>query len=84
MAPVQRIRPDEKIHIGKNIRRIRLARKINQSEMAGLLQLRGIPVSRETYVKIEREIRGIRASELKAIREILETTYEDLLRETEE
>ena len=82
MAPVQRIRPDEKIHIGTNIRMIRKDRKISQKEMAELLQLQGIPISRETYVKIERGIRGIRASEIKAIRDILHTTYEELLQET--
>ena len=82
MAPVQRIRPDEKIHIGTNIRMIRKDRKISQKEMAELLQLQGIPISRETYVKIERGIRGIRASEMKAIRDILHTTYEELFQET--
>ena len=78
----QRIRQDEKINIGANIRRIRKARKISQKEMATLLQLRKIPISRETYVKLERGIRNIGASELKNIKEILETTYEELLQET--
>ena len=78
----QRIRQDEKINIGANIRRIRKARKIGQKEMAEQLQLRKIPISRETYVKLERGIRNIGASELKNIKEILETTYEELLQET--
>ena len=50
--------------------------------MAAQLQLRKIPISRETYVKLERGIRNIGASELKNIKEILETTYEELLKET--
>ena len=79
----QRIRQDEKISIGANIRRIRKERNIGQKEMAEQLQLRKIPISRETYVKLERGIRNIGASELKAIKEILETTYEDLLKETD-
>ena len=79
----QRIRQDEKISIGANIRRIRKERNIGQKEMAEQLQLRKIPISRETYVKLERGIRNIGASELKAIKEILETTYEELLQETE-
>ena len=79
----QRIHQDEKINIGANIRRIRKDRKIGQKEMAEKLQLRKIPISRETYVKLERGIRNIGASELKAIKEILETTYEELLKETE-
>ena len=79
----QRIRQDEKISIGANIRRIRKERNVGQKEMAEQLQLRKIPISRETYVKLERGIRNIGASELKAIKEILETTYEDLLKETD-
>ena len=80
----QRIRQDEKINIGANIRRIRKERKIGQKEMAEQLQLRKIPISRETYVKLERGIRNIGASELRAIKDILETTYEELLQETEQ
>ena len=80
----QRIRQDEKINIGKNIRRIRKERKISQKEMAEKMQLHRIPITRETYVKLERGIRNIGASELKAIKEILDTSYEQLLAETEE
>ena len=80
----QRIRQDEKINIGKNIRRIRKEKKISQKEMAEKMQLHKIPIARETYVKLERGIRNIGASELKAIKEILDTSYEQLLAETEE
>ncbi len=77
----QKIRQDENIHIGENIRKIRLSRKMTQVGMSDLLQLRKIPITRETYVKIERGIRNVGASELKAIKEILNTTYDELLKE---
>ena len=80
----QRIRQDERINIGKNIRRIRKERQISQKEMAEKMQLLRIPITRETYVKLERGIRNVGASELKAIKEILDTSYEQLLAETEE
>ena len=80
----QRIRQDERINIGKNIRRSRKERKISQKEMAEKMQLLRIPITRETYVKLERGIRNVGASELKAIKEILDTSYEQLLAETEE
>ena len=80
----QRIRQDEKIKIGKNIRRIRKEKKIGQKEMAEKMQLRQIPISRDTYIKLERGDRNIGASELKVIKEVLETTYEVLFEETEE
>ena len=80
----QRIRQDEKIHIGQNIRRIRKEKRISQKAMAEKMQLNRIPITRETYVKLERGIRNVGASELKAIKEILDTTYEELLEETQE
>ena len=78
----QRIRQDEKIELGKNIRRIRKKRKIGQKEMAEKMQLHGIPISRDTYIKLERGDRNIGASELKVIKDILGTTYEELFEET--
>ena len=80
----QRIRQDEKIHIGQNIRRIRKEKNISQKAMAEKMQLHRIPITRETYVKLERGIRNVGASELKVIKEILDTTYEELLEETPE
>ena len=80
----QRIRQDERIHIGRNIRRIRKEKKISQKEMAEKMQLHRIPITRETYVKLERGIRNVGASELKVIKESLDTTYEELLKETQE
>ena len=80
----QRIRQDEKIHIGQNIRRIRKEKNISQKAMAEKMQLYKIPITRETDVKLERGIRNVGASELKVIKEILDTTYEELLEETPE
>lgn len=73
----QKIKQDD-ISIGKNIRRIRKARGIGQTELAIRLQLAGIDVTREALVKIERGIQHIYASQLKAIRDALETTYDEL------
>ena len=75
----QKIKQDD-ISIGKNIRRIRKARGIGQTELAIKLQLAGIDVTREALVKIERGIQHIYASQLKAIRDALETTYDELLK----
>ncbi len=73
----QKIKQDD-ISIGKNIRRIRKARGVGQTELAIKLQLAGIDVTREALVKIERGIQHIYASQLKAIRDALETTYDEL------
>ena len=73
----QKIKQDD-ISIGKNIRRIRKSRGIGQTELAIKLQLSGVDITREALVKIERGIQHIYASQLKAIRDALETTYDEL------
>ena len=75
----QKIKQDGKIHIGQNIRRIRKEAGIGQTELVGRLQLIGEPMTRETLVKIEREIQHIQVSQMKAIRDVLETSYDNLL-----
>ena len=77
----QKIKQDGKIPIGKNIRNIRLDQKIGQTELVRLIQLSGINITRETLVKIERGTQHIYSSQLKAIRDALQTTYDELLKE---
>lgn len=75
----QKIKQDIFIPIGKNIRKVRKSRNIGQTELVRKLQLLGIDMTRETLVKIERGIQHIQAKQLYAIKEVLETTYDDLL-----
>lgn len=76
----QKIKQD-KIQIGKNIRRIRKQNKLKQTDMVVRLQLMGMDMTREALVKIERGIQHIYASQLKAVKEVLGTTYDELLSE---
>ena len=73
----QKIKQDE-IFIGKNIRRIRKEKGIRQTEMVALLQLENVMITREALVKIERGIQHIQATQLRAIKNVLETTYDEL------
>ncbi len=75
----QKIKQD-KIFIGANIKRIRKEKKIKQVEMIRDLQLMGINMTREALVKIERGIQHIYASQLKAIKDVLDTTYDELFK----
>ena len=68
------------IDIGGNIRRIRLERNIGQTELSAMLDLKGIEMTREALVKIERGIQHITASQLRGIRDCLDTTYDELLK----
>lgn len=76
----QNIKQDNEIHIGANIRQIRLDKGIGQTELVQMLQLEGVQMTRETLVKIERGIQHIKASQLRGIRDCLNTTYDDLLK----
>ena len=75
----QKIKQDE-IFIGKNIRRIRKEKGIRQTEMVALLQLENVMITREALVKIYRGIQQIQATQLRAIKNVLETTYDELLK----
>ncbi len=75
----QKIKQDT-ILIGENIRRIRKEKKIGQTEMVKQLQLMGVDITRESLVKIERGIQHIYASQLKSIKDVLDTTYDELLK----
>ena len=53
---------------------------IRQTEMVALLQLENVMITREALVKIERGIQHIQATQLRAIKNVLETTYDELLK----
>ena len=74
----QKIKQDF-IHIGANIKRIRKQKKIKQIDVVRKMQLMGIDITRESLVKIERGIQHIYAGQLRAIKEILGTSYDELL-----
>lgn len=76
----QKIKQDNIIRIGENIRYIRKSQKIGQTELVGRLQVMGVNMTRETLVKIESGIQHIQATQLRGIRDVLQTTYDELLK----
>ena len=76
---IQKIKQDD-IKIGANIRRIRKEKGIGQTALAIKLQLSGTDITREALVKIERGIQHIYASQLRSIRDALDTTYDELFK----
>lgn len=69
------------INIGGNIHQIRKMKNIGQTELARMVQLNDVYMTRETLVKIERGIQHITGAQLKGIRDCLNTTYDELLKE---
>lgn len=66
--------------IGRNIREIRKTKGIGQTELVRMLDLEGVSITRECLVKIERGIQHIQVQQLRAIKEALDTTYDELLK----
>ena len=76
----QKIKQDEKDAIGNNIRRIRIEKGMGQTELVRNLNLQGIRITRESLVKIERGVQHISVKQLRGIRDVLGTSYEELFR----
>jgi transcriptional regulator with XRE-family HTH domain len=76
----QKIKQNEIINIGANIRRIRKTKGMGQTELVVALQLLGITMTREALVKIERGLQHIQASQLRGLRDALQTSYDELLK----
>ena len=64
--------------IGKNIRTIREAKGITQDMLAAKLQLNGCDITRSAIAKIEVGQRHLYPDEIVLIKEILNTTFENI------
>ncbi len=75
----QKIKQDTYGTIGLNIRRLRLSKGIGQIDPVRMMNLQGIPITRECLGKIERGIQHVQLQQLRAIKDSLDTTYDKLL-----
>lgn len=69
----QKIKQNDRI--GENIRKIRKAKGLGQTDLVRMLQIDGCDMTRECLVKIERCTQHIQVSQLRAIRKALNTSY---------
>lgn len=65
--------------VGNNIRKIRESKGVTQELLAKKLQLRGCDITRSALAKIEVGQRHLYPDEIILIREILDTTFEEIL-----
>lgn len=65
--------------IGKQIKKLRLQQGLSQKALAEKLQLRGYEFSDLTILRIENGLRFVPDYEVKALAEILDVTYQELL-----
>ncbi len=73
----QKIKQNDRI--GENIRKIRKAKGLGQTDLVRMLQIDGCDMTRECLVKIERCTQHIQVSQLRAIRNALNTSYDALI-----
>ena len=78
----QKIKQNDRI--GENIRKIRKAKGLGQTDLVRILQIDGCDMTRECLVKIERCTQHIQVSQLRAIRKALNTSYDALIDGVEE
>lgn len=68
------------IPLGRNIQTLRMEKKLSQRQVIEKMELMGGTMSRSTLANIETGRRNIKASDLKALKIILDVDYEDLFK----
>ncbi|MBE6011383.1 helix-turn-helix domain-containing protein [Anaeropeptidivorans aminofermentans] len=66
--------------IGDNIQKGRKEKGLTQEQLSAQLQVIGCDISRGTLAKIEAGIRHISLEELNAIKDVLEMSYDEILK----
>ncbi len=64
--------------VGKNIRTLRKSIKLTQDEVSTKLQLKGCDITRSALAKIEAGQRHLYPDEIVLLKEILNTTYDEI------
>lgn len=64
--------------VGQNIRKIRMRKNLSQEQVSAQMQVHDCDVTRSALAKIEAGQRHIYPDELKALKEILSVSYDEL------
>ncbi len=64
--------------LGRNIRKLRMERKLSQEQLSAQLQVNGCDITRSALAKIEAGQRHIYPDELKCLQEIFAVSYDQL------
>ena len=69
------------IPLGRNIQTVRMSRNMTQMQVVEKMQLIGSSISRSTHANIETGRRNIKASDLRALREVLNVDYSEFFKD---
>lgn len=75
-----KIRSDNHIHVGENIKKIREEKSIQASDLIRYLQLQGLNINKQRYYKLEHDLANVYASELVAMAMYLEVNISDFFK----
>ena len=82
--PKPRSQTGEKNLISRKLVELRKKHKLSQRDLANKLQLFGCDVDKHVITRIETQNRYVTDVELKAFKEVLQVSYEELIDGTEE
>lgn len=69
------------ISIGDNLRKLRGLKGMTQTQLCAQMQIRGRPMQQSTYAQIETGVRNIFISDLIVLKQVLETSYDDIFKD---
>ena len=75
-----KIRSDNKISVGTNIKRIRQAKGVRAYDLIRELQLQGLNINKQRYYKLEHDLANVYASELVSMAKYLEVDIAELFK----
>ncbi|WP_270269292.1 helix-turn-helix domain-containing protein [Enterocloster clostridioformis] len=75
-----KIRSDNKISVGANIKRIRESKGVRAFDLIRELQLQGLNINKQRYYKLEHDLANVFASELVAMAKILDVDISEFFR----
>ena len=75
-----KIRSDNKISVGANIKRIRVAKEVRAFDLIRELQLQGFNITKQRYYKLEQDLAIVYASELAAIARYLDVDISEFFK----
>lgn len=75
-----KIRSDNCISIGSNLKRIRKAKNVRAFDLIRELQLQGFSLNKQRYYQLERDLANVYASELVAISQYLKVDINEFLK----
>lgn len=76
-----KIRSDNHVHVGANLKRIREEKGVQASDLIRHLQLQGLNINKQRYYKLEHDLANVYASELVAMAMYLEVDISEFFKD---